>query len=51
MRRAKEERLKEEEKELGGGGRFNSSYGTRSGTRKHVVSKVGGATFREVVED
>jgi tuftelin-interacting protein 11 len=50
-RRAKEERLKEEEKELGGGDRFNSSNGTRSGTRKHVVSKVGGATFREVVED
>ena len=49
-RRAKEERLKEEEKELGGSS-YHVINGSLSGTRKHVVSKTGGATFREVVED
>ena len=48
-RRAKEERLMEEEKDLRGG-TFKSSNGGTS-TRKHVASKAGGASFREVVED
>jgi len=48
-RRAKEERLREEEKDLRGGN-LNSSNGGTS-TRKHVASKIRGATFREVVED